>query len=66
MNGSYRIVPIALMVSGVFLALSQLDGFAAGGHTASKVLVVIGIVIFVWAAMALARAEKNARNSGRE
>jgi hypothetical protein len=66
MNRSYRIVPIALMVSGVFVALSQLDGFAAGGHTASKVLVVMGIVVFVWAATALVRAERDVRSSARE
>jgi hypothetical protein len=64
MNRSYRIVPIGLMVTGVSIALSQLDGFAAGGDTVSKVLVVIGIAIFVWAAVALTRAETNARAPG--
>jgi hypothetical protein len=60
MNRSYRIVPIGLMVSAASLALSQIDGFVAGGKTSSKVLVVVAIVMFVWAAVALARAERNA------
>ena len=61
MNRSYRLVPILFMVSMALVALSQLDGFVAGGDTLSKVLFVSAVVLFVYAALALARAEKGAK-----
>ena len=60
MNRSYRIVPILLMVGMALVALLQLDGFAAGGDTLSKIFFVSAIVLFFYAALDLARAEKSA------
>lgn len=65
MNRSYRIVPIGLMVSAVFLGLSQLAGFGAAGDTTSKTLLVIAVVLFILAVVALARAEKKAGRGGK-
>jgi hypothetical protein len=59
MNRSYRIAPILLMVSMALIALSQLDGFAAGGDTLSKIFFVSAIVLFISAALSLALAQKS-------
>ena len=59
MNRSYRIAMIAIMVSMALGALSQLDGFATGGDTISKILFASAIVVFISAALSLARAEKS-------